>query len=69
MPTLAFDNFKLVPSLTSHYQFIVYNPSIPPASPKKDINIPDGHVIVGIALELNSRGEITWVDFKTCPAW
>jgi hypothetical protein len=42
---------------------------LPEDTPGKEINIPNDHVIIGMALELNSKGEITWVDFKTCPAW
>ncbi len=45
----------------------IYNPSMPPSKPGKDLDIPDGHIIVGCAIELDSQGAITWIDFKTCP--
>ena len=33
--------------------------------PQREIEIPDGHKICGIALEMDSKGFVTWVDFKT----
>ncbi len=47
----------------------IYDSSMSPSTLQKEINIPNGHVIIGMALELDPKGVITWIDFKTCPAW
>ena len=45
----------------------IYNPTMLPSKPGKELDIPDDHAIVGCAVELDSQGAITWIDFKTCP--
>ena len=47
----------------------IYDSSMSPSTLQKEINIPNGHVIIGMALELDPKGVITWIDFKSCPAW
>ena len=42
--------------------FLTIMPSIKPG---REIEIPDGHKICGIALEMDSKGFVTWADFKT----
>ncbi len=39
--------------------------SMPTLAPGCKITIPDGHEIVGFAVEINLEGYITWIDFKT----
>jgi hypothetical protein len=43
----------------------IYSPSMPSTKPGREIEIPDGHKICGIALEMDSKGFVTWADFKT----
>ncbi len=39
--------------------------SMPVSAPGGSITIPDGHEIVGFAVETDVQGYITWIDFKT----
>ena len=36
-----------------------------PSFEGREVNIPDGHQIVGFAVKKDSKGNIIWVDFKT----
>jgi len=47
----------------------IYKPSMPSSKPGKEIDVPDGQVVISCAVEFDPKGFVTVIDFKTCPAW
>lgn len=43
----------------------MWNGSMPSSWSGKEVQIPDGHQLVGFALEVDTQGFITWIDLKS----